>query len=447
MDQVRIVGGGLAGCEAAWQLADRGVRVRLIEMRPAHSTEAHKSDKLAEIVCSNSLKSTLPDTASGVLKTELDILGSRLLEVARSTSVPAGHALAVDRETFSATVTAALRDHPLVAVEEKRQDDLDLPLPALIATGPLTAEPLSSVLREHCSSEHLYFYDAIAPSVDAGTIDGSVGFRASRYNKGPADYLNVPLSKEQYGDLVRRIREADVIVPHAFEEERYFEACLPVEVMAARGQDTLRYGPLRPKGLMDPKTGREPYAVIQLRQETVSGNLLGIVGFQTRMTHGAQREVVRTIPGFAEARILRYGSIHRNIFLDLPRVCEPYQRDRRIRGLFYAGQICGVEGYVECIASGLVAALSIFAHLRASVFPVLPGTTMTGSLMTYIHTPSENFQPMNANMGLLPAADRVRGGRRTRYMESARRADSAMRDYRREHAWLFDTPNARPVSL
>ena len=439
MDHVCIVGGGLAGCEAAWQLADRGVPVRLIEMRPGHTTEAHRSDKLAEIVCSNSFKSVRTDTASGVLKAELDVLGSRLLEAAKAASVPAGHALAVDREAFSSAVTEELSRHPRVTIERKRQDDLDLSLPAIIATGPLTAEPFSRALREHSSRDHLYFYDAIAPSVEADSIDESVGFRASRYNKGSADYFNVPLNEEQYKDLVRRIRQADVVTPHVFEQERYFEACLPVEVMAQRGEDTLRFGPLRPKGLPDPRTQREPYAVIQLRQESASGNLLGLVGFQTRMTRGAQRDLVRTIPGFARARILRYGAIHRNIFLDFPRVCEPYQRDRKIGRLFYAGQICGVEGYVECIASGLVAALAVFAELRGQPVAALPRDTMTGSLMNYIHTATESFQPMNANMGLLPARPPVLGGRKNRYAESFRRADTAIRNYRRDNAWLFDT--------
>jgi methylenetetrahydrofolate--tRNA-(uracil-5-)-methyltransferase len=251
MEIVRIVGGGLAGCEAAWQLADRGVRVELVEMRPVETTGAHRSDRLAEIVCSNSFKSTLADTASGILKIELDILGSRLLGAARAAAVPAGHALAVDREAFSGTVTEALERHPRVTIERRRQDDLQLPPPAIVATGPLTAEPLSSALAEHFSADHLHFYDAIAPSIEAESIDDSACFRASRYGKGPADYLNVPLTVEQYQDLVREIRQAEVVAPHAFEDEKYFEACLPVEVMVARGAETLRFGPLRPKGLAD----------------------------------------------------------------------------------------------------------------------------------------------------------------------------------------------------
>lgn len=444
MDDALIVGGGLAGCEAAWQLADRGVNVRLIEMRPAHTTEAHRTDKLAEIVCSNSLKSTRNDTAAGLLKAELETLGSRLLRTARTAAVPAGHALAVDREAFAGAVTAALENHPRVAVERRRQDDLTLSSPAVIATGPLTSQALSAALGEHCSARHLYFYDAIAPSVETDSIDLDVGYRASRYEKAPADYLNIPLTADQYGALVREIRGADVATPHGFEEERYFEACLPVETMASRGEDTLRFGPLRPKGLKDPRTGNEPFAVVQLRQETLSGNLLGLVGFQTRMTHEAQKRVLRMIPGFERARILRYGSIHRNIFLNLPRVCEPYQRDRKSRGLYYAGQICGVEGYVECMASGLVAALAVYAELTGRTMPELPDTTMLGSLMRYIHTENRSFQPMNANMGLLPPSRRAGGGRRNRYLAAFHRADGAVKSYRRENAWLFEMPESSP---
>jgi len=437
MDVVTIVGGGLAGCEAAWQLADRGVRVHLIEMRPADSTKAHRSDKLAEIVCSNSFKSTLSDTASGVLKAELDILGSRLLRAAKAAAVPAGHALAVDREAFSAAVTGAIEGHPFVAIERKRQDDLDLPRPAIIATGPLTAPALSRSMESRLSGSHLYFYDAIAPSIDAESIDTAVVYRASRYGKGEADYLNIPLTEEEYERLVERIREADLVTAHQFEDASYFEACLPIEVMVSRGKDTARFGPMRPRGLVDPRTGKEPHAVVQLRQESASGNLLGLVGFQTRMTRDAQREVIRTMPGLGEAKILRFGSIHRNMFLNLPAVCVPYQRDRMTPGLHYAGQICGVEGYVECIASGLVAALSVFSELRGIPQPSFPPETMIGSLMNHIHTPSSNFQPMNANMGILPALPRRIRGRKARYTEDSRRAVEAIARFTGEHGYLF----------
>ena len=439
MNTVTIVGGGLSGCEAAWQLGDRGLRVRLVEMRPLEKTGAHRSDRLAEIVCSNSFKSVLPETASGLLKTELGILGCRLLETAGSARVPAGHALAVDREVFSEKVTDAIENHPNIAVERRRHDDVNLSLPAIIATGPLTAQPLSDALQDHCSKEHLHFFDAIAPSVETESIDTSVFYRASRYGKGGADYLNVPLTEDEYKGLIGKIREAERVRPHAFEKPKYFEACLPIEEMASRGEDTARFGPLRPRGLADPRTGKEPYAVIQLRQESRSGGLLGLVGFQTRMTYGAQKEIVRSLPGFRNARILRYGSIHRNIFLDNPSVCDRYQRDRKTRGLFYAGQICGVEGYVECITSGLVAALSVFADSLGRPLPPFPSETMTGALMEHIHTPSRRFQPMNANMGLLPARERVRGPRKDRYLQASQRATVAMQSYRDEHSWLYET--------
>lgn len=438
MDRVQVIGGGLAGTEAAWQLADRGIPVRILEMRPRVTTSAHRTDRLAEIVCTNSFKSTLPETSSGLLKAELDLLGCRLLGVARQARVPAGHALAVDRDVFSQIVTEVIEEHPLIEVERRRQDDLDVDLPAIIATGPLTADTLSTALQSHCSSDHLYFYDAIAPSLDGETIDPDVGFRASRYDKGGADYLNIPLNEEQYQDLIGRLASAEVVTPHAFEDAKYFESCLPVEVIVARGPDTLRFGPLKPRGLRHPKTGREPYAVIQLRQESRNGSLLGMVGFQTRMTYGAQKEVIRSIPGLENVTILRYGSIHRNIFLNLPVLCERYQRDRAIPGLHFAGQICGVEGYVECIMSGLIAALSVFCGTGGREMPLLPDDTMIGALMNYIHTPTRNFQPMNSNMGLLPSRRQRGEGKKDRYARMSREAIDSMRGYREAHRWLFD---------
>jgi methylenetetrahydrofolate--tRNA-(uracil-5-)-methyltransferase len=442
MKTAHIIGGGLAGCEAAWQLADRGVPVRMIEMRPSVPTGAHRTDRLAEVVCTNSFKSTLPETASGLLKTELDILGCRLLGVARRTAVPAGHALAVDRDIFSEAVTDTIENHPLIEVIRRRQDDLDVPLPAIIATGPLTADTLSRSLREHCTSDHLYFYDAIAPSIDADSLGQDSGFWASRYGKGEADYFNLPLSEEQYNELVGRIRTAETVRPREFEDEKFFESCLPVEEIVSRGPDTLRFGPLKPRGLPDPRTGREPHAVIQLRQESQSGGLLGLVGFQTRMTYGAQKELIRSIPGLEQASILRFGSIHRNIFLNLPALCDRYQRDRKIGGLFYAGQICGVEGYVECIMSGLISALSIYADMTDKPMPPLPDDTMIGGLMNYIHTPRKNFQPMNANMGIVPSKGRRRGPRKTRYLAVARQAERAMTGYRADNEGLFPASGA-----
>jgi methylenetetrahydrofolate--tRNA-(uracil-5-)-methyltransferase len=437
MESVHIIGGGLAGCEAAWQLAQRGVPVRVIEMRPRETTGAHRTDRLAEIVCTNSFKSTLPETASGLLKAELDILDCYLLSVARSAQVPAGHALAIDRDVFSRTVTDFIENHPGIELQRRCQNDLDFPRPAIVATGPLTSKTLSAALRDHCSDDHLYFYDAIAPSIDGDSLGAHGGYWASRYDKGDADYLNIPLSRAQYLDLLDKIRNAEIVKPHSFEEPKYFEACLPVEEMVARGEDTLRFGPLKPRGLIDPHTGREPYGVIQLRQESKSGNLLGLVGFQTRMTYAAQKTVIRSVPGLEDAKILRFGSIHRNIFLNIPVLCDRYQRDRKIRGLFYAGQICGVEGYVECIASGMIAALSVYADLLGRDLLPLPAETMIGSLMNYIHTATTNFQPMNANMGIIPKRGKHRGPRKDRYLATADRAVAAMSAYRRENDWCF----------
>ena len=438
MKEVSIVGGGLAGSEAAWQLADRGFTVRLHEMRPHTPTGAHQTDRLAEIVCSNSFKSTLIDTASGLLKAEMDVLGCRLLGVARASSVPAGHALGIDRDLFAAGVTDAIARHPNIRVERNRVDSLDIPLPAIIATGPLTGEALSRALQAHCSQEHLYFYDAIAPSIDGDTVDASVGYWASRYGKGEADYLNIPFDREQYRKLVEFIRGAEYVQSHAFEEEKYFEACLPVEVLVRRGEDTLRFGPMKPRGLPDPRTGRDPYAALQLRRESREGSLMGLVGFQTRMTWACQKQLLEMLPGFADVSVLRFGTIHRNIFLNIPELCDPYLRDRRRPGLYYAGQICGVEGYVESIASAIVVSLGLVAERQGRALPPLPRETMLGSLLAYVHAPTGNFQPMNANFGIVPAPERRSHSRKERNEATSRAALAAMQAYREQNAWLFE---------
>jgi methylenetetrahydrofolate--tRNA-(uracil-5-)-methyltransferase len=371
----------------------------------------------------------------------MEILGCKLLELARDVAVPAGHALAVDREQFSAAVTGAIESHPNIEVERSCVENLDLQTPAIIATGPLTDERLSAAIEEHCSSEHLYFYDAIAPSLDGDTIDPEAGYWASRYGKGEADYLNIPLDELSYRRLLDTIRGADYVAKHAFEEEKYFEACLPIEVLAARGDDTLRHGPMKPRGLPDPRTGREPHAAIQLRQESRNGSLLGMVGFQTRMTWPSQKELIRSIPGLERTDILRYGTIHRNLFLNVPLVCDRYLADRRRPGLYYAGQVCGVEGYVESIASAIVVALSIHARCQERTFPDLPEQTMLGALLSYVHRPADNFQPMNANMGIVPAPSiRARGRktrRRERHQAVSAAAQTAMRAWREANAWLF----------
>jgi len=435
MSEINIVGGGLAGSEAAWQLADRGFDVRLFEMRPHTPTGAHKTENLAEIVCSNSFKSTLLDTASGVLKAEMDILGCKLLGVARESSVPAGHALGIDRELFSGGVTEKIARHPRITVERRRIDSLDVPAPVVFATGPLTGEALSLAMQEHCSRDHLYFYDAIAPSVDGDTIDPDAGYWMSRYNKGDADYFNLPFDREQYRALIEFVKNAEYVGAHEFEEEKYFEACLPIEVLVRRGDDTLRFGPMKPKGLPDPRTGREPYAAIQLRKESREGSLMGLVGFQTRMTWASQKEMLKMLPGFSDVSVLRFGTIHRNIFLHIPTLCRPYLADRQREGLYYAGQICGVEGYVESIASAIIVALSITARQLGREMPELPSNTMLGALMGYVHTPNQNFQPMNANFGILPAPN-VRS-KRERHAVIGETAIASMKEFRSRNEWLF----------
>jgi methylenetetrahydrofolate--tRNA-(uracil-5-)-methyltransferase len=413
-----VVGGGLAGSEIALQLAGRGVRVRLIEMRPDTPTAAHTTPYLAELVCSNSLKSDDPETASGLLKRELRMIGCRLLEIASECRVRAGHAIAVDRECFARAVTRRIEDDPNIELVRREQRDLDLAPCAVIATGPLTSDALSGAIREHFASDHLYFYDAISLSVSADSIDAAHAFRASRYGKGGDDYWNIPLAADEYARLVDFLRRAPKTERRGFEDGRCFESCLPVEVIAARGDDALRFGPLKPKGLVDPKTGREPYAAVQLRQETVEGSLFGLVGFQTRLTRPAQRELLSVIPGFRTPEILRWGSVHRNTFLDAPRLLDESQMSRTRPGLFFAGQIVGVEGYMESIAHGVLAARSVERFIDGASPPfVFPAETLLGALQRHCGEGRTPFQPMNVNFGLLPGLSARRSERKRMYVE------------------------------
>jgi len=425
-DEVTIIGGGLAGSEAALQLSSRGFAVRLVEMRPLRKTPAHRTGDLAELVCSNSLKSERPETASGLLKAELRLLGCRLLECAGRARVPAGHALAVDRELFSRVVTGEIEAEPRIRVVRAEQEDLELPGCAVVATGPLTSAALSSAFEEHFGSENLYFYDAISLSIDSGTIDRDRLFKASRYGKGGDDYWNAPFSKEEYRSLVDFLRRAPRVEKKGFEDSRCFEACLPIEVIASRGTESLRFGPLKPKGLVDPATGREPHAVLQLRQETRNGGLLGLVGFQTRLTRPAQRELLRLVPGLEGARILRWGSIHRNTFIDAPRLLDGGQMSRGRSGLFFTGQIVGVEGYVESIAHGLLTALNVERYLEGDEFISLPRETLLGALQEHLAGIAAPFQPMNANFGILPP---VEGARRERKELYSRRSLEALKRF------------------
>jgi methylenetetrahydrofolate--tRNA-(uracil-5-)-methyltransferase len=398
---VRIVGGGLAGAEAAWQLARRGIEVELYEMRPRRMTEAHATAHLAELVCSNSLKSDSLRTAAGLLKEEMRRLGSLILSLAEAHRVPAGTALAVDRERFAEAVSAAIAAMPRVRV--RREEVTEIPEGcAILATGPLTSARFSEALARLLGGAHLYFYDAISPIVAAESIDAAVAFRASRYGHGE-DYLNLPLSREEYDRLVDEILAAEKVPLHGFERHLVFEGCLPIEEMARRGRETLAFGPLRPSGLVDPRTGRRPYAVVQLRQEDREGRLYNMVGFQTKMTYPEQRRVFSLIPGLERAEFVRLGSLHRNTFIDSPRHLKPTLQWRGDDRLFFAGQITGVEGYVESAAAGLVAGLNAARLLSGRDPLVPPPTTAIGSLLAYITDPCRrDFQPINANFGILP---------------------------------------------
>ncbi|MBN1885626.1 MAG: methylenetetrahydrofolate--tRNA-(uracil(54)-C(5))-methyltransferase (FADH(2)-oxidizing) TrmFO [Candidatus Krumholzibacteriota bacterium] len=423
--ETTVVGGGLAGSEAALQLAARGITVRLLEMRPVATTPAHRTGDLAELVCSNSLKSEDPSTASGLLKAELRLLGCRLLDAAASARVPAGHALAVDREVFSRAVTEMLETEPLVTVERLEQTDLDLPPGSIVATGPLTSPAMADAIGEAVGRSGLFFYDAISISVSADSIDRSVAWAGSRYDRGGDDYLNLPFEEEEYERLVRHLREAPKTTPRGFEEGACFDACLPVETIASRGEDALRFGPLKPRGLADPRTGQEPFAVLQLRRETLDGSMLGLVGFQTRLTRPAQRELLELIPGLAGAEILRWGAMHRNTYLDSPRLLDDTQAAPG-RDLFFAGQLAGVEGYVESIAHGLVAAMNASRRLAGRGPFILPPETITGALQRHLAAPSSFFQPMNANFGLLQP---VRGPRRERRRRKSERSLEALKRF------------------
>ena len=435
MKRVTVIGGGLAGCEAALQLASRNISVRMIEMRPVAETPAHRTSLLAELVCSNSLKSTDPVTASGLLKAELKVLGCRLLEMASRCAVPAGHALAVDRDLFASEVTESIKQSPLIELARTEQTVLPEDGCAIVATGPLTSDNLTSSMEEHFEGGKLYFYDAISISVEAESIDESLIFRGSRYGKGGDDYLNVPLSEKGYTDLVRFLLEAPKTQKRGFESGMCFEACLPVEVIASRGEQSLRYGPLKPRGLADPSTGKEPYAVLQLRQEKRDGSMLGLVGFQTRLTRPAQKQLLKMLPGLEVARVVRWGAIHRNTYLDSPRLLDDRQMSARQEGLFFAGQLAGVEGYVESIAHGLLTALNASAYLDGNKPPLLPADTITGALQRHLSCTERDFRPMNANMGLLPPA---RGSRSERKAKKAERALASLDQYLAENTTFMD---------
>jgi methylenetetrahydrofolate--tRNA-(uracil-5-)-methyltransferase len=404
MTVIRIIGAGLAGSEAAWQIASRGLPVEIYEMRPVRSTPAHQTADFAELVCSNSLKSDSENTAPWLLKEEMRRAGSLLMELARQCAVPAGHALAVDRTAFSAAVTEAISRHPLIRVRREEVTCINEGEGiTIIATGPLTSDALSQEIARLTGGTHLYFYDSISPIVEADSIDTSRAYKAARYDKGTADYINCPMTAEEYGRFYEALVAAEAVEARDWERLNYFEACLPIEEIARRGRDTLRFGPMKPVGLRDPRTGMQPYAVVQLRQENLRADSYNLVGFQNHLKFAEQAKVLRLIPGLENARFLRYGQIHRNTYINAPTLLNECLQLKSQPNIFFAGQICGVEGYVESIAAGLMAGMHVADLADGSQPAAPPRATALGSLVHYVtHAGAKNFQPANITFDLLP---------------------------------------------
>ena len=439
--KVIVIGGGLAGTEAAWQAANQGARVILYEMRPKRMTPAHHTQDLAELVCTNSLGSNLIDSAAGILKEEMRALGSCVIHCADQSGVPAGGALAVDRERFAKLVTETIEGHPNIEVVREEVTEIPAEGPVVAATGPLTSEALSAEIKRLTGSEDLYFYDAAAPILTAESLDEEKGFWGARYGKGGADYFNCLLNKEEYDAFYQALVEAEVHQGHIEEELKFFESCIPIEELAARGKDTMRYGPMRPVGLVDPKTGKRPYAVVQLRKENIGATLLNMVGFQTRLKWGEQKRVFKLIPALANADFVRFGVMHRNTFLNSPKVLRPTYQAKARDDLFFAGQITGVEGYVESAGAGLIAGINA-GRLANGKDPLeLPLETMLGSLAHYVtHADPDHFQPMNANFGILPPlAERIRDKAERRGAQ-AKRALAAIVHWREQQGISVRSP-------
>ncbi len=432
---VVVVGGGLAGSEAAWQAAERGCRVHLYEMRPERSTDAHQTGRLAELVCSNSFKSEAETTGSGLLKRELRALGAKLLTIADTTRVPAGSALAVDRQRFSEAVEAALEAHPRISIDRRELTQLPPEVPGVIASGPLTSPGLAAHLSARIGTDALYFFDAIAPVVDADSINLSVVFAESRYGRGEADYLNCPLQETEYYALREALIAAELAPVKDFDRTRLFEACLPIEELARRGPLTMAFGPLKPVGLTDPRTGRRPFAVCQLRAENLARTMYGLVGFQTRLKYGEQKRVLRVIPGLERAEFLRLGSMHKNAFVDAPTVLDPTLQVRRAPSLLIAGQLTGAEGYVEAQATGFLAGVNLARLARGAAPLALPPATALGALTHFLATaPGRPFQPMNFNFGLLPPIElRGRSAKRQRKLALGARAQAELTAFCQRH--------------
>ena len=436
---INVIGGGLAGCEAAYQIAKRGVKVKLYEMKPIKFSPAHSNENLAEVVCSNSFKSNLLTNACGLLKEELRILDSLLIKCADETSVPAGQALAVDREKFSQLVTKQIKENPNIEIISQEVDKIEDDVITIIATGPLTSEKLSEEILKLTGEDKLYFYDAAAPIISKDSIDFSIAFYGDRYSqekkkdetleewkqrqeKETKDYINLPMNKEEYEMFVQELVNAEVVNLHAFEKKEIFEGCMPIEIMAKRGVDTLRFGPLKPVGFDDLRTAKRPYAVVQLRQDNKEGTIFNMVGFQTNLKFGEQKRVFSLIPGLENAEFIKYGVMHRNTYINSSKLLDETYNLKSNSNIFFAGQISGVEGYVESIASGLICGINAVNRLEEKEKITFSNATVIGALSKYISTENKNFQPMNANFGILPELDEKIRDKKLRYSKLAERA-------------------------
>lgn len=430
-DYVKVIGAGLAGSEAAWQIARQGIKVKLYEMKPFKKTPAHHIDTFAELVCSNSLRSDMLENGVGLLKEELRRLGSLIMECADETRIPAGGALAVDRHAFSQKVTEKIKSNPLIEVIHEEITSLSDDVITVIATGPLTSDALASEIAKLIGGESLYFFDAAAPIVRLDSINLDIAFRASRYDKGTADYLNCPMNREEYDIFYDALINAETVTLKDFEDNRVFEGCMPVEVMAKRGRDTLRFGPLKPVGLKDPRTGKEPYAVVQLRQDNTLGTLYNMVGFQTHLKWGEQKRVFSLIPGLENAEFERYGVMHRNTYINSPVLLDATYNMKSRPNLFFAGQMTGVEGYIESAGSGFVAGINAGRMAKGIDKFIFPGNTMIGAMARYISSPvSGKFQPMNANFGIMDQQKERTRNKKERNLKAAQRSLEIIDDIR-----------------
>ena len=425
---VNVIGAGLAGCEAAYQLAKRGIKVKLYEMKPKKFSPAHSDENLAEIVCSNSFKSNLKTNACGLLKEELRMLGSLLIRVADEVKVPAGQALAVDRELFSKKVTEKIEKNENIEIIREEVTKINEDEYTIIATGPLTSDILYEEIQKLIKEDSLHFYDAAAPIIEKDSINMNIAFYGDRYGKGDSSYINLPMNESEYKDFYNNLINAEVVTLHDFEKREIFEGCMPVEVMAKRGEDTLRYGPLKPVGFTDPRTGKRPYAIVQLRQDNAIGTLYNMVGFQTNLKYGEQKRVFSKIPGLENAEFVKYGVMHRNTFINSTKLLDETYCMKNKENIYFAGQITGVEGYVESIASGLVSAINLANKIQGKEKLIFDKENMIGALSKYISTENDKFQPMNANFGILPPLEKRIKDKMERYEKMSERSINILKE-------------------